>query len=104
MAGQKITIQNGVWQGTDFPIILFIEGDGTGPDILASPVWVLDAAVEMVCHGHRKMARKEVYAGEKSYNQSNAWLPRGTPDTIMEYPVAIKLKCSELGTEIINNM
>ena len=90
MAGQKITIQDGVLQVPDFPIIPFIEGDGTGPDIWASSVRVFDAAVEKAYNGNRKIAWKEVLAGEKSYNQSEEWLPQETLDTINEYLVAIK--------------
>jgi isocitrate dehydrogenase len=90
MAGQKITIQDGVLQVPDFPIIPFIEGDGTGPDIWASSVRVFDAAVEKAFNGNRKIAWKEVFAGEKSFNQSGEWLPQETLDTINEYLVAIK--------------
>jgi isocitrate dehydrogenase len=90
MAGQKITIQYGVLQVPDFPIIPFIEGDGTGPDIWASSVRVFDAAVEKAYNGNRKIMWKEVLAGEKSYNQSKEWLPQETLDTINEYLVAIK--------------
>ena len=90
MAGQKITIQDGVLQVPDSPIIPFIEGDGTGPDIWASSVRVFDAAVEKAYNGKRKIAWKEVLAGEKSYNQSKEWLPQETLDTINEYLVAIK--------------
>ncbi len=90
MAGQKITIRDDVLQVPDFPIIPFIEGDGTGPDIWASSVRVFDAAVEKAYNGKRKIAWKEVLAGEKSYNQSKEWLPQETLDTINEYLVAIK--------------
>ena len=90
MAGQKITIQDGVLQVPDFPIIPFIEGDGTGPDIWASSVRVLDAAVEKAYNDSRKIAWKEVYAGEKAYNKSGEWLPQETLDTIREFLVAIK--------------
>jgi isocitrate dehydrogenase len=90
MAGQKITIQEGLLQVPDFPIIPFIEGDGTGPDIWASSVRVFDAAVEKAYNGNRKIFWKEVFAGEKSYNQSGEWLPQETLDTIKEYLVAIK--------------
>jgi len=90
MAGQKITIQDGVLQVPDFPIIPFIEGDGTGPDIWASSVRVFNAAVEKAYNGNRKIFWKEVFAGEKSYNQSGEWLPQETLDTIKEYLVAIK--------------
>jgi isocitrate dehydrogenase len=90
MAGQAITIKDGVLQVPDFPIIPFIEGDGTGPDIWASSVRVFDAAVEKAYNGSRKILWKEVLAGEKSYKQSKEWLPQETLDTINEYLVAIK--------------
>ena len=90
MSGQKITIQYGVLQVPDFPVIPFIEGDGTGPDIWASSVRVFDAAVEMAYNGNRKIVWKEVLAGEKSYKKSKEWLPQETLDTIIEYLVAIK--------------
>ena len=90
MAGQAITIRDGVLQVPDFPIIPFIEGDGTGSDIWASSVRVFDAAVEKAYNGNRKIVWKEVLAGEKSYNQSKEWLPQETLDTINEYLVAIK--------------
>lgn len=90
MAGQNITVQNGILQVPDFPIIPFIEGDGTGPDIWASSVRVFDAAVEKVYNGNREIVWREVLAGEKSYNDSKEWLPQETLDTINEYLVAIK--------------
>ena len=90
MAGQKITIQYGVLQVPDFPVIPFIEGDGTGPDIWASSVRVFDAAVEKAYNGNREIVWKEVLAGEKSYNESKEWLPQETLDTINEYLVTIK--------------
>ena len=90
MNEQKITIQNGVLQVPDFPVIPFIEGDGTGPDIWAASVRVFDAAVEKAYQGNKKIIWKEVLAGEKSYNKSGDWLPQETLDTIKEYLVAIK--------------
>ena len=90
MAGQNITVQYGVLQVPDFPIIPFIEGDGTGPDIWASSVRVFDAAVEKAYNGNREIVWREVLAGEKSYNDSKEWLPQETLDTINEYLVTIK--------------
>jgi len=90
MDGKKITIQNGQLQVPDHPIIPFIEGDGTGPDIWAASVRVFDAAVEKAYGGKRKIMWKEIFAGEKSYNKSGDWLPQETLDTIREYLVAIK--------------
>lgn len=90
MDGQKITIQNGQLQVPDYPIIPFIEGDGTGPDIWAASVRVFDAAIEKAFAGKRKIIWKEIFAGEKSYNKSGEWLPEETLDTVREYLVAIK--------------
>jgi isocitrate dehydrogenase len=74
----------------DDPIIPFIEGDGTGPDIWRASVRVLDAAVEKAFAGRRKIAWKEVYAGEKAFKQFNNWLPDETVDAFREYFVGIK--------------
>ncbi|UCG28190.1 MAG: NADP-dependent isocitrate dehydrogenase [Bacteroidales bacterium] len=90
MNGEKITIKNGVLQIPDFPIIPFIEGDGTGPDIWAASVRVFNAAIEKAYQGRRKIMWKEIFAGEKSFNRSGEWLPQETLDTISEYLVAIK--------------
>ena len=90
MNGEKITISNGVLNVPDYPVIPFIEGDGTGPDIWASSVRVLDAAVEKAYNGKRKISWKEVYAGEKAFNKTGEWLPQETLDIIREYLVGIK--------------
>ncbi len=90
MDGQKISIQNGKISIPDQPIIPFIEGDGTGPDIWAASVRVLDAAVEKAYGGKRKIIWKEVYAGEKAFKLTGKWLPEETLDAIHEYMVAIK--------------
>lgn len=90
MSGQKITISNGKLTVPNNPVIPFIEGDGTGPDIWASSVRVLDAAVAKAYGGERKIEWKEVLAGEKAFNQTQNWLPQETLDTINEYLVAIK--------------
>jgi isocitrate dehydrogenase len=90
MEGQKITISNGVLKVPDQPVIPFIEGDGTGPDIWAASVRVFDASVEKAYQGRRKIFWEEVFAGEKSYNQSGEWLPQETLDIINDYLVAIK--------------
>jgi isocitrate dehydrogenase len=90
MAGEKITVSNGVLNVPNEPIIPFIEGDGTGPDIWASASRVLDAAVEKAYKGERKIAWKEVLAGEKAFNQTGEWLPQETLDVINEYFIAIK--------------
>jgi isocitrate dehydrogenase len=94
-AGEKVTISHGKLQVPDHPIIAFIEGDGTGPDIWAASVRVLDAAVAQAYKGRRKIAWAEVYAGEKA-QRSTARTARPTScpietlDVIREYLVAIK--------------
>ncbi|MEJ5285977.1 MAG: NADP-dependent isocitrate dehydrogenase [Bacteroidota bacterium] len=90
MAGSKITMQNGKLVVPDEPIIPFIEGDGTGPDIWRASVRVFDAAVEKAYKGKRKIHWLEVYAGEKAYNLKGEWLPQETLDTFKEYIVGIK--------------
>lgn len=72
------------------PVIPFIEGDGTGPDIWAASVRVLDAAVEKAYKGKKKIVWKEVLAGEKAFNKTGNWLPDDTLKVIDEYKVAIK--------------
>ena len=94
-AGERITISHGKLQVPDAPIIPFIEGDGTGPDIWRAAVRVLDAAVEQASRGRRRIAWAEVYAGEKAhavYGQECPpnLLPPETLDVIREYLVAIK--------------
>src|SRR5499427_3149152 len=90
-----ITLKNGQLVVPDDPIIPFIEGDGTGPDIWRASVRVLDAAVEHAYRGTRKIAWAEVYAGEKAQAVHGAecppnLLPAETLDVIREYLVAIK--------------
>jgi len=90
MTAQKITIKNGKLNVPNNPIIPFIEGDGTGPDIWAASVRVLDAAVKKAYNGDKKIEWKEVLAGEKAFNKTGEWLPNETLDIINEYLVAIK--------------
>lgn len=90
MSGTKITIEGGKLNVPNNPVIPFIEGDGIGPDIWASAVRVLDAAVEKAYHGDRKIEWKEVLAGQKAFDQTGEWLPQATLDAIDEYLVAIK--------------
>lgn len=90
VSGEKISIKDGVLQVPNNPIVPFIEGDGTGPDIWASAVRVLDAAVEKAYSGEKKIAWYEVYAGEKAFNKFGEWLPEDTLTAINEYLVAIK--------------
>ncbi|HEX7793089.1 MAG TPA: isocitrate dehydrogenase (NADP(+)) [Vicinamibacterales bacterium] len=88
--GTAITRQNGRLVVPDHPIIPFIEGDGTGPDIWRASVRVLDAAVQKGYGGKRKIAWMEVYAGEKSFKQFNNWLPDDTVEAFRHYLVGIK--------------
>ncbi|GAX89485.1 NADP-dependent isocitrate dehydrogenase [Effusibacillus lacus] len=88
--GEKIKVDNGKLVVPDNPIIPFIEGDGTGPDIWAASSRVLDAAVEKAYKGERKIAWYEVYAGEKAFNQYGEWLPNDTLTALREYIVSIK--------------
>ncbi|MCA9509575.1 MAG: NADP-dependent isocitrate dehydrogenase [Myxococcota bacterium] len=89
--GTKITLDaSGVLSVPNDPIIPFIEGDGTGPDIWAASVRVFDAAVAKAYGGERKIVWKEVLAGEKAFNQTKSWLPDDTLDAFREYLVGIK--------------
>jgi isocitrate dehydrogenase len=85
-----ISRRNGQLVVPDDPIIPFIEGDGTGPDIWRASVRVLDGAVDKAYGGRKKIAWKEVYAGEKSFKQFNTWLPDETVEAFREYYVGIK--------------
>ena len=90
--GSKITINEAEnrLEIPDNPIIPFIEGDGTGPDIWYASQLVFDAAVEKAYDGKRKIHWHEVLAGEKAKEQTGEWLPQKTIDDIREYVVAIK--------------
>jgi isocitrate dehydrogenase len=88
--GQKITISGGKLQVPDHPVIPFIEGDGTGPDIWRSSVRVLDAAVAKAYGGKKQIKWMEVYAGQKSFDHLQSWLPDETIDAFREYLVGIK--------------
>ena len=89
--GQKISLgANGVLAVPDRPILPFIEGDGTGPDIWAASVRVFDAAVAKAYGGKRQISWMEVLAGEKAYKQTGEWLPEGTLDAFRSYFVGIK--------------
>ena len=89
-AGQPITMTDGRLTVPDHPVIPFIEGDGTGPDIWAASVRVLDAAVEAAYGGDRAISWREVLAGEKAFTQTGEWLPQETLDVIESHLVAIK--------------
>src|SRR5215212_1374407 len=88
--GQAITIAAGKLNVPDHPVIPFIEGDGTGPDIWRASVRVFDAAVQKAYGGRRKIAWMEVYAGEKSFKRFNNWLPDDTVAAFQHYLVGIK--------------
>ena len=89
-AGDKITIANGNLTVPNNPIVPFIRGDGTGPDIWAASVRVLDAAVEKAYGGARKISWMEVFAGEESFKRFNNWLPDDTVAAFKEFLVGIK--------------
>ena len=89
-AGEKISILGGKLQVPDHPILPFIEGDGTGPDIWRAAVRVLDAAVARAYGGKRRIAWMEVYAGEKAFKQFGTWLPDETVEAFREFLVGIK--------------
>jgi isocitrate dehydrogenase len=88
--GQRISITNGKLTVPDQPIIPFIEGDGTGPDIWRASVRVLDAAVQKAYGGRRKIHWLEVHAGEKAHTLFNSWLPDETVEACREFLVSIK--------------
>ena len=88
--GQKITISGGKLQVPDHPVIPFIEGDGIGPDIWRASVRVLDAAVAKAYGGRKQIKWMEVYAGQKSFDHLQTWLPDETIDAFREFLVGIK--------------
>lgn len=90
--GEKITLKDGKLNVPDNPILPFMQGDGTGPDIWKASQYVFDKAVEKAYGGKRKIAWMETYAGEKSNEiyAPNTWLPQETLDVISKYLVAIK--------------
>ncbi|MBX3130844.1 MAG: NADP-dependent isocitrate dehydrogenase [Polyangiaceae bacterium] len=89
-AGDPITMRGTTLEVPDQPIIPFIEGDGTGPDIWRAASAVLDAAVQKAYGGKKKLAWYEVYAGEKSKKQFDSWLPDETVEAYRKYLVGIK--------------
>ena len=88
--GGKITIDNGILQVPDDPVIPFIRGDGTGPDIWAASQLVLDAAVEKAYGGSKQIAWFELFAGQSSKDQFDEWLPDDTVAAFREFLVGIK--------------
>ncbi|MCC6819143.1 MAG: NADP-dependent isocitrate dehydrogenase [Verrucomicrobia subdivision 3 bacterium] len=89
-SGGKISIQAGKLNVPENPIIPFIRGDGTGPDIWAASERVFDAAVQKAYGGQRKISWFEVFAGEDSFKKFNNWLPDDTVAAFKEYLVGIK--------------
>ena len=89
-SGEKITLSGGRLKVPDHPIIPFIEGDGTGPDIWRASVRVLDAAVAKAYGGTRQIVWKEVLAGQKAFDAEKTWLPDATVAAFREYLVGIK--------------
>ena len=90
MIEQVITVSNGKVTVPDEPVIPFIIGDGTGPDIWAASQRVLEAAVKKAYNGKRKIIWKEVLAGEKAFNKTGNWLPEETLEAFKHYKVGIK--------------
>ncbi len=90
--GQTIGInsETGELEVPNNPIIPFIEGDGTGPDIWKASQIVFDAAVQKAYHGDRKIIWHEVFAGEKAYDKTGEWLPKQTLEDLKNYVVSIK--------------
>ncbi len=89
-SGEAITIKNKKLLIPDHPIIPYIEGDGTGPDIWRASQMVFDAAVEKAYGGKRKIHWFEVFAGEKAFTTFNDWLPEDTLTAMKSYLVSIK--------------
>src|SRR6201981_2511257 len=89
-AGGKISIKSGKLNVPDNPVLPFIRGDGTGPDIWAASVRVFDAAVQKAYGGKRKVAWFEVFAGEAAKNKFDNWLPDDTVEAFKDYLVGIK--------------
>lgn len=90
MGGTKITIEKGILNVPNNPIIPFIEGDGVGPDIWAAAVNVFDAAVTKAYDGEKTIVWKEIFAGQKAFDKTGIWLPEETLSTLKEYLIAIK--------------
>ncbi len=89
-AGERIEVRTGRTIVPDHPIVPFIEGDGTGPDIWRATRRVLDAAVAQAFDGQRAIAWMEVFAGEKAVNLTGEWLPDETLEALQEFKIGIK--------------
>ncbi len=90
LQGEAITLRDGRLVVPDTPVVPFIEGDGTGPDIWRASVRVFDAAVAKAYGGKRRIAWREVLAGQKAFDQTGNWLPDETLDAFRTYLVGIK--------------
>src|SRR5947207_11137241 len=88
--GDRIDFRDGHWVVPDRPVIPYIEGDGTGPDIWRAAQRVFDAVVAKVSGGKRRVEWLEVLAGEKAFKQTGNWLPEETLEAIRRHRVAIK--------------
>jgi isocitrate dehydrogenase len=88
--GETIQASGGAFNVPDNPIIPFIEGDGTGPDIWRASVRVFDAAVAAAYGGKRKIHWMEILAGEKAFNTTGEWMPAETLEAVREFKIAIK--------------
>ena len=88
--GEKITATDGTLHVPDYPILPFIEGDGTGPDIWRAAQRVFDHAVAKTYEGRRAIVWFEIFAGDKAHKRFGEWLPQDTLDAIRDYRVAIK--------------
>ncbi len=88
--GERIEVSGGAFQVPDNPIIPFIEGDGTGPDIWRASVRVFDAAVDRAYAGKRKVRWMEVLAGQKAFDTTGEWMPAESLEAVREFKIAIK--------------
>jgi len=88
--GEPISLKSGQMVVPDHPIVPFIEGDGTGPDIWRASVRVFDAAVSKAYGGHRRISWQEVLAGQKAFDRTGNWLPDDTLEAFRTYRVGIK--------------
>ncbi len=88
--GEPIQVKDGKFIAGDKPIVLFIEGDGTGRDIWRAAYAVFNAAVEKAYGGKRRVVWYEIFAGEKAYNKLGEWLPQDTVEAIQRFRIAIK--------------
>jgi isocitrate dehydrogenase len=87
---QIITVQNGILNVPNNPVIPYVEGDGIGPEIWSAASRVFNAAVEKAYKGDRKIVWKEVLAGQKAFDQTGEWLPQETVEAMKKYVIAIK--------------